>query len=65
MAAVTINKEDGVWVLYNYDYGPQAVSIHKSELGAIMAHKGESIAFWPFGKELRDAVKDWEESTKS
>lgn len=53
----------GAWLVYDYDHGPYAISLHDSAEGAARkaARQGYGrVGFWPFGLELREAVDQWE-----
>ena len=53
----------GGWLVYDYDHGPYAISLHgNAELAARKAARQGygKVGFWPFGMELRDAVDLWE-----
>ena len=64
MAEHTDEKaQPGVWLIYDYDRGPYAQSIHASaaEAAREAAQQGYGrVGFWPLGMELGDAVKVWE-----
>lgn len=54
----------GVWVIYDYDQGPYAITIAHNSEGAIVklgAHGYGKIAWWPFNMGFREAIKEWEE----
>lgn len=57
------NDAPGSWLVYDYDYGPYAISLHES---AEIAARGAArqgygrVGFWPYGMELREAVDLWE-----
>lgn len=57
------NGQAGVWLIYEYDHGPYAQSIHAT--AAIAARQAARqgygrVAFWPLGTELGDALQQWE-----
>lgn len=65
------NTEDaplgGVWLVYGWDYGPYAVSVHQTEAEAREAANfgsadlpWEHVCFWSFGTDLGDTVRAWE-----
>jgi len=58
-------EQDFVWVVYEWDQSPRALSIHFTPEEAIEKHNdfggnGQRIGKWPFGMELHEAVKKWE-----
>lgn len=63
----TYKGRAGVWVIYSYDHIPQAESIHKRSVDALVAlteSMGSLVAFWPIGWSFQDAVKDWEDKAR-
>jgi hypothetical protein len=53
----------GVWLVYDYDHGPYAISIHEDAPTAarVAARQGYGkVGFWPLDSELREAVDAWE-----
>ena len=62
-AFTTHNGRVGVWLIYEYDHGPYAVSIHPSaeEAARRAAQNGYGkVGFWPFGTEFAEAVNKWD-----
>lgn len=53
-----------VWVIYDWDNGNRAHSIHLTAEEAVMAHSRgavpRQIGKWPLGMDLDDAIKEWE-----
>jgi len=67
-APVAANNEVGVWLTYDYDNGPYAISLHSDAIAAAReaAQRGYGkVGFWPFGMDLADAVKRWEDPRHS
>lgn len=57
----------GAWLVYDWDHGAYAISLHASapEAARSAARQGYGkVAFWPFGSDLADAVKEWESPTR-
>ncbi len=55
----------GAWLVYCYDDGPYAISLHATaeEASRAAARQGYgTVGWWPFGTEMATAVKDWEAS---
>lgn len=53
----------GGWVVYDYDNGPYAISLHVSaeDASKSAARQGYGkVGWWPFGEGFRDAIKEWE-----
>jgi hypothetical protein len=51
-------------MLYSWDDGLHAVTIHSNEASIIEAGKDvpwAHIGFWPYGYDIRQAVEWWEE----
>ena len=55
--------QSAAWLVYAWDYGPYAISLHDSPQDAAreaaVAGYG-NVARWPFGMELADAITAWE-----
>ena len=54
---------EGAWLVYDYDHGPYAISLHASAEDAARgaARQGYGrVGRWPYGMELREAVSLWE-----
>lgn len=52
--------DDGVWVTYYWDNGPNIVSVYNDEteaLRAAVASNYQHVAFLPFGRDLRDVLE--------
>jgi hypothetical protein len=52
-----------IWVVYNWDNGYHAISIHLTaeEAAQVAAKTGYAHAGkWPLGVELDDAIREWE-----
>jgi hypothetical protein len=63
MSEHTAEKDAGAWLVYDYDHGPYAISLHVSaeEAARSAARQGYGkVGFWPFGADMADAVKAWE-----
>lgn len=53
----------GAWLIYDWDHGPYAISLHGTSEDAARdaARQGYGkVGWWPFGSDLRDAIKAWE-----
>lgn len=64
MSDTTYPERRGSWVVYDIDHGPYAIALHDNVLDAVydVSRRGYAkIAFWPFGLELADAIRRWEE----
>ena len=58
-----VETRPGAWLVYAHDRGPYAIALHDSAETAARqaARQGYgSVAFWPFGTELSDAIQEWE-----
>jgi hypothetical protein len=58
-----MSGEKGAWMIYDYDHGPYAISLHDTAEDAARkaARQGYGkVGFWPSGVELSEAVKRWE-----
>lgn len=54
---------DHVWVRYDYDQAPYAITLHSTCEEAVKASAVAGygrVAKWPLGIELSEAVKRWE-----
>lgn len=54
---------DHVWVRYDYDEGPYAITLHLTCEEAVKATAVAGygkVAKWPLGIELREAITRWE-----
>ena len=52
-----------VWVVYDWDNGNRAYSIHLTAEEAVRGHSRRGygrIGKWPLGMDLDDAIKEWE-----
>lgn len=56
-------RKPGVWVVYDHDQGPFAISVHTTAENAVRSQAGGGygrIGYWPYGVELAAAVNEWE-----
>ena len=54
---------DHVWVVYEHDCGPYAISVHdtcEAAVRVVGTNGYGKVARWSFGTELADAIRAWE-----